>query len=231
MEILQDIADNMKAIKENASLKAMKENQLSNIQRDAKANIHFYGKRVNEQLSKYTSSSRKDKKHYEQLRKDYMLLQFCLQEYSVSRLLEIDLTNNYSQDQLQKTRQEIEDLSQSYKDLNRTLRHEISEHFLWKKPQNVIPVLASGAVYGIGEVVKKTPLGDTGLDEKLIAVGEHGFDRLDRREERHTAKVLNDKKGILLDLFSQKLHLMEKVCYEPVELIYDGDDAYLKIED
>lgn len=96
----------------------MKIELIGSIQRNAKSDIRFYKNEVNRLLDEYSANimgGRKDCDNIQQIKSKYYYYRICLQEYALSKLLEILLAENFEQKYLTLIQSDLERYSDEYK--------------------------------------------------------------------------------------------------------------------
>ena len=232
MEILKDIAENIDSIKDNDTLKSVKIEQFSALQREAKRNIRFYEKQIRSSLESYIAKKKKDKKEQpplEQLRKNYLYYRICLQEYALSKLIEIQLTDTYEKSQLSRIRTEIDDLSSKHKNLISQLLTDIYGHHLGSLGAKALKGLSNSFDF-MGGVIEKTPLGKTELDEALIHLGEQTGKISKNRAKRDADRIVTRSDYGVIDPVVQNVKMMEATYHEPIELVSDGEETFIRLK-
>ena len=230
MEILRDIANNMQTIKANEDLKQIKLQQFSALQREARKNVRFYEKQISALLEKYTANKqdKKEKKALSRLRQNYFYYRICLLEYAISKLIEIQLTDSFSQTQLQNAKSEISKMSDKHKGMNNELLSEIYGHHLGSLEAKALKGLSNSLDF-MGGVVRATPLGKTELDEALIKLGDRSGNVIKKSTKKKVDQVLTKEDYGLIDPVIDSIRQMQATYYQPLELVRDGDDTYLCI--
>lgn len=175
LEIIQDIINNIDTIKDNKTLKAMKVEVVANIQREAKANIKFYKSAVNGLIDEYaanTMGGKADAHTIEQIKSKYYYYRICLQEYSLSRLVEVLLTETFEQKYLGSVKADLKRNSEEYKEENNHILTSLYEHGYFKIGTKA-KIGLSNTLDFMGKVIRSTPLGKTEIDQKLINMGKN----------------------------------------------------------
>lgn len=230
LELLREIADNMDAIKENEDLMQIKLTQFAAVQRDTKKNIRFYRKQINSALRLYTSQNKKKKQHhsFNKLRSEYEYYRFCLVEYAISKLIEIQLTEGYSAEELNTARDELKELNEKHQELNKHLRSKIRDYHFGKIQAKALKGLSSSLDF-LGNVVYDTPLGKTELDETLISLGHKSGTVTRKKANRVTNKVLTEEDNSLVDPVIHSINMIKATYNNKLEYIQSEDGAFLKV--
>ena len=230
MEILRDIANNMQAIKANNDLKQVRLQQFSALQREAKKNIRFYEKQLRESLNSYTNNiiDTMTNNPLKKLKKEYYYYRICLQEYAVSKLIEIQLTNSFSERQLQNAREEINKMSDKHKSLSNQIISEMYDRHFDSIEAKAMKGLSDSLGF-MGSIVKATPLGMTELDETLISLGKQSGKLIKNKAKKDVDQVLTRADYGIIDPVVDSIKQMEATYHKPLELIKDGDEAYISI--
>lgn len=199
-EILKDIIGHMGAIKADAALKAIKSEQISSIQRDAKSNIKFYKKLLDKALQEYISNKKggkQDNKIIGWVRKDYFYYRLSLQVYSLAKLAEIMLMSSYNSDYLSDIYDELHNYSMNLKD---DINHILSVIYDYSsdKFDNKVKIGFANTVKTVGKAFDKTPLRRTDLGKKLGKVSrETRNDVKDETKRRADIIVTREDYGVL----------------------------------
>lgn len=230
LELLREIADNMDAIKDNEELMQIKLAQFAAVQREAKRNIRFYRKQIHSSLRTYTSKNKKKKQNrsFNKLRADYEYYRFCLVEYAISKLIEIQLTDGYSADELDTAREELKNLNEKHQELNKHLRSKIRDFHFGKIQAKALKGLSSSLDF-LGNVVYETPLGKTELDEALISLGHKSGTVTHKKASKATNKVLTEEDNTLMDPVIHSIKMIKATYNNQLEYIQTDDGAFLKL--
>ena len=230
LELLREIADNMETIKVNEDLMQIKLTQFAAVQREAKRNIRFYRKQIHSSLRTYTSNNKKKKQNrsFNKLRADYEYYRFCLVEYAISKLIEIQLTDGYSADALDIAKDELKNLNEKHQELNKHLRSKIRDFHFGKIQAKALKGLSSSLDF-LGNVVYETPLGKTELDEALISLGHKSGTVTHKRADKATNKVLTEKDNTIMDPVLQSIKMIKATYNNELEYIQTNDGAFLKL--
>lgn len=228
MDTLRDIANNMQTIKANKDLKQVKLQQFSALQREAKKNVRFYEKQLKASLDRYTANKKdkKEKSALQKLKKEYFYYRICLLEYAISKMIEIQLTDSFSEAQLQNARSEIGKMSDKHKSMNNELITEMYGHHLGSLEAKAMKGLSNSLDF-MGGVVRATPLGKTELDEALIKLGKQSGDVVKKRTKRQVDQVLTREDYGIIDPVVDSIRQMESTYHKPLELVRDGDETFI----
>lgn len=230
METLRDIANNMQSIKANKDLKQVKLQQFSALQREAKKNVRFYEKQLRASLDKYVANKKdkKEKSTLQKLKKEYFYYRICLLEYAISKMIEIQLTDSFSETQLQNAKSEINKMSDKHKTLNNQLLSEMYGHHLGSLEAKAMRGLSNSLDF-MGGVVRATPLGKTEFDETLIKLGKQSGSVVKNKAKKKVDQVLTREDYGLIDPVVDNIKQMEATYHKPLEIVQDGDKTYISI--
>ena len=230
MNLLKELADNMEAIKNNPSTKQIKMNQFSAIQREAHKNVRFYEKQIRSSLEKYIHEKKaKKNRPLGKLKSDFEYYRICLFEYAISKLIEIQLTDTYETSQLTRVRKELEVLSERHKDLIYRIITRIDSHHKGTIEAKALRGISSSLDF-MGDVVRSTPLRRTDLDEAFDNLGEKSGNVIRHRTKRITDQIASKEDGKLIDPVIRSIIRINATYNKPLELVYDGKEAVIKIK-
>lgn len=229
MTLLKELADNMEAIKGNPSMKQIKMNQFSAIQREAQKNVRFYEKQIRSSLEKYIHEKKSKKNRpLGKLKSDFEYYRICLFEYAISKLIEIQLTDTYEASQLARVKKELEDLSEGHKDLIYRIVSRINGHHKRTIEAKALRGISSSLDF-MGDVVRATPLRRTDLDEAFDSLGDKSGNVIRHRTKRITDQIATKEDGKLIDPVIQSIRRINATYNKPLELVCDGEEAVIKI--
>ena len=83
---------------------------------------------------------------------------------------------------------------------------------------------------GMGNVVRATPLRRTYLDEAIDSLGEKSGNVIRHRTKRLTDQIATKEDGQLIDLVIQSIRRINATYNKPLELVYNGGEAVIKVK-
>lgn len=232
LEILKDIADNLEEIKANQSLKSVKIEQFAALQRDAKRNIKFYEKQIDVELQDYVSGKKDDddgNAPLDLLKKDFFYYKICLQEYALSKLIEIQLTDSYDEGRISNIRKEIDEMSDKYKCLTNGILNDIYGYHIDSVTGKVLQGISKSFGF-VGNLIEKTPIGSTGIDENLNKLGEDIGNVPLKHAKNKADQILTKEDYGIVDRFSAEIKRINCTYNKPLKLVYDTENEELFFE-
>jgi len=229
--ILKDIATNMEHIKESKDLKQFKMVQLSSVQRAAKGNIIHYNNEIKMAIDKYMANKTNIKKSRSQigvLRKQYYYYRTCLQEYALSKLIEIQLTDSYEPEYLAATNEEVQGYALMHKNTVTRLLEDIYGYQLDRVSSKAL-LRAASTFDLLGQAIEKSPLSKTKLDEKLYEMGLASEEVINRRVRRVSDQILDENDLAIMDPFTENLQMLEDIANNNLRLVVGEQEAYLEV--
>ncbi len=228
-EILGDIIDHMSAIKEDDTLRALKIEQISSIQRESRANIKFYKKLLEKALNDYIANKKggkQDDKIVQWVRKDYFNYKLSLQVYSLTKLSEIMLLSNYNQDYLTGVYDELKDYSIDLKDdINHilTVIYDSSAD----KFDNKMKMGFAKTLRSVGNAVDKTPLKKTDLGEKLNLIGSKTDSSIEGDTKRKADMIVTRDDYGSIEPYSDMINSLINMSLGRVSIVKEETEMYL----
>lgn len=244
-EELQDIIDCILIIKENDSLKAMKATQVASIQSEQRSNIKFYEAEINRLLQKYISDVKKGistEKLVEAIRRNYYYYQISMETYSVSKLVEIELTDAYNMEYVRGVKADFIDNSKAQILLHDKILDDIFTTRI-SKMSSKIGLFTSDILSIMGEGLEGKKMGNIELDKVLEDKAFNIKKNIRRKSLKHAYKILDEKSFNVagektvssisdfrfMEHYVTMIESMEATYSNPMVMVCDGTDIYLEI--
>lgn len=232
MKLLSELASNLEEIKSNPDLKAVKINQFSKIQREALKNIRFYEKEIGVSLDDFNTKKKLGQKvnpSVERLRQQYYYYRICLQEYSITKAMEIQLTNNFEETPILRAREEVEKLSGRHKELSNKILSDVYDKHFGAMEAKALKGIAASLDFMSG-IIEKTPLGKkTEIDEKLAQMSEKAGEATKHKAKEAADRIVDRGDYGLIEPVVDNLKKMEDMVTGEIEYICQGEKAYLRV--
>lgn len=231
-ETLKSIYNLLETIKKDKNLAEIKMNQLGRIEQDFAQDIKFYGKQVTADLNEYISAHRKKKNEYKSLNKmknDINYQKWCIVAYSLSRLVEIAITENYSKEYIDSIRAE---LVKNQEDFRKECEPIASKVYIHNSTRinNVLKSEVADVLLVASALAEMTPLSKLNVDDAI----ENKSDKINDAIHKQSSKLSQSVKAGLEDNINKsyidKLDLMSAFYNKPLEILSDGEDYYLKYD-
>lgn len=231
-ETLKSIYDLLPTIKKDEKLAEIKMGQLGAIQKEFAQDIKFYKKQTKAALSDYVSAHRKKKNEIRLLGKvkDNLNYQkWCIIAYSLSRFLEIAITENYTKTYIESIKTELVNNQQLFEEQYDAIAPKVYKH-IKSKPSNVLKSEAAEALLCASVIAEMTPLKRLNVDDAI----ENASDSLNADVHKRSRKIADEMKYDAEDkingTFIERLDLINAVYNKPLEILCAGEDYYLKCD-
>ncbi len=202
-ELLKGIAEQLDSIRSDESLFLQKGVQVASIQKDAKGNIRFYERYLEEALDQYKREKNRGKglaKIIRRLSGDYFYYKLSLQVYALSRLVELMLLSEYKESYIASVREDLEELSKNFSNNTREASSIIYRYGYKKRNAQTTHFLAN-MMKGTGKALGKSPLKATKLDRALIKQSESSDARTRAKIQKTVDSVLGGNSERLLESY------------------------------
>jgi len=169
LEMLEQIMGDMNAVKNNPEMKSFKLLQVAGIQREANSNIKYYEESLRKSNGNYLSGKVTGKgilKVRKEMQEEIYFYRISLQLYSLSKMIEVVLSDNFDIDSLRMIREDLAIKGNNYEiasdQIITAVYHRNNKNIRSKLLKGI-----SGSLCTAGHAAGRTPLKKIHVDEKL----------------------------------------------------------------
>lgn len=244
-EVLQGIISTINIIRVNPDLKAMKLNQIGRIQDEQRSNIKFYEAEIIKLLQKYAVEKKKKAsvdKLAESIRRNYCYYQISMETYSISRMLEIQLTEEFDLNYLKSVKYEFKHNNDTFIQLHDKILDDVFAAGL-SRISSKVGLKTSDVLERIGDSLEGKSIGSIELDKPFNEGSLNLFQSVRRKSLKDAYRILDEKTfnvhGVesassvednnIMNPYVNIMESMESTFENPMTLISDGKDLYLEI--
>lgn len=198
------------------------------IQRSARTNLKFYQKQVNDILNskQLLISQSKVNSTLDNLHKEFKYYRLSLYTYSMASLIEILLSGNFKEENISKSKSEIESFSLDYRELYTQCSVLIEKMSKKSLETNVLKGIGR-AINTIGKFIGNIPVIKEGLvDEFLQDSGKHLKSNAKGMEEKVT-NIFAEMSDPKTSTFIGKMNDMIQIYNHTSEIFFDENQIYL----
>lgn len=231
LQILAELADEYKYYWDNDNHLTASITQVKMISRNAKKERISYQEKIEKSLNKKeleklgTNTSARIEKVANQL----IHYKLAVYDEAYASYMQIMLTKNFNAQLLQKVGQEMEEHAYQYK-LLYTKCYDFIASILGTSVEKYLTKGVSKLTKAIGQAVSKMPkISETQLDEFLL-------DASDKIEQRESEKIADTMQNFVrhkesgVKIFSDNIHMIDRLYNQPLELVFDTKNVYLLSE-
>jgi hypothetical protein len=228
VETLMNIVTKYKLNWDNEHFVASNHKLVLDIQRTARKNMNAYQKKVNEVLEakQFIVAQNKVNSTLSDLEKKFKYYRLSLYTFSLASLMEIMLSGNFREGYISGIKDEIREMSQTYRDLFGECSVRLEKMANSALEANVIKGLGA-AGKAVGKFIGKIPLVKEGpVDDFLQDKGEQVISNATRTEKKSVgtfAAISNPGTGMLVE----KMQDMVKIYNHTSQICFDNESIYL----
>lgn len=228
VETLMNIVTKYKLNWDNVHFVASNHKLVLDIQRTARKNMNAYQKKVNEVLKgkQFIVAQNKVNSTLADLEKKFKYYRLSLYTFSLASLMEIMLSGNFKEEYISGIKDEIREMSQTYRDLFGECSVRLEKMGNSALEANVVKGLGT-AGKAVGKFIGNIPLVKEGpVDEFLQDKGAHLESNAIRMEKKSVgafAAIGNPGTGMLVE----KIQDMVQIYNHTSQICFDKEKIYL----
>ena len=202
--------------------------QVMDAKRKADQNIIFYSGRVKDIAAKksFLHLDMGSSEKLEKMQEDFNQYRLALYIYSYATFLENILSKSFSEANTAAAAGDIQQRIIEYR-YTYTDCYNMLEEYSKSSAETFAKAGAAFALKGLGKVISKIPVIEKSpVDEALLSAGS----AVESVKESHAEKVLEiftANKECGSQPFVETIETIGRLCNKPIELLIDGEDAYL----
>lgn len=228
VDMLTNIIEKYKYNWDNEHFVTSNHKLVIDIQRSARTNLKFYQKQVNDILNskQLLISQSKVNSTLDNLHKEFKYYRLSLYTYSMASLIEILLSGNFKEENISKSKSEIESFSLDYRELYTQCSVLIEKMSKKSLETNVLKGIGR-ASNTIGKFIGNIPVIKEGLvDEFLQDSGKHLKSNAKGMEEKVT-NIFAEMSDPKTSTFIGKMNDMIQIYNHTSEIFFDENQIYL----
>lgn len=228
LTFLYDVFNNYKYNWNNEKYKSSNHTMVLAIRKEAEAKIIFYREQIIAKVNKksFIHSDQTVNKQLQEVQEQFKDYQLALYTLAFSSFLDVMLLENYDKEYLSAIAEKLDSYSMKYRELYTQCYDEISGYSSSSVQSTLLKGLSKVTV-AVGKVVEKTPvIGDTQIDENLIAAGDK-LGNLNDEKVKKQMKQLIERQSNFVRPFIDNIEMVNMLQNKPVRVLLDNNNIYI----
>ena len=199
------------------------------IKQKAEQSILFAQSRIKDTISKkkLIKLSPDIKSQVEKIKSGFEDYQLAVYTYAMASYVETMLLKNFNKDYMDSVANKVEEYSVTYRELYTDCYDILSDNY----DSSIDTILLGGvakATKAAGNTIAKIPVvGDTQIDENLIAVGEIIDDSGDNKRTNNLSEMVS-KQSSYVEPFVENIRTIGEVYDRPLTMLFDDENVYFE---
>lgn len=228
LTFLYDVFNNYKYNWNNEKYKSSNHMLVLSIKKEAEAKIIFYREQIITKVNKksFIHSDKMVNKQLQMVQEQFKDYKLALYTLAFSSFLDVLLLENYDKEYLSAITRKLDSYSLKYRELYTQCYDEISS-YLSSSVQSTLFKGLSKATVAVGKVVEKTPvIGNTQIDENLIAAGDK-LGNINDEKVKKQMKQLIERQSNFVRPFIDNIELVNMIQNKSVCILLDDHNIYI----
>jgi len=227
--ILSEIIEEYQHNWNNSQYRSNREMQVLDIRRSAEQNILFYREMIEKKLGKQSFIHLDTGKTLNDAQSKFRYYKLALYLYAFSSFLDIMLLENFDAAYLNSVVSKIKNYSLEYDQFFQKSLETVEKYASTSLQARALQGLAIAGKFA-GEQIAKIPDKDNKIkiDDKLIS-GSGKLDKINTEAIKKTVDSFTAVEDSGIQMFSDKIQLINRMYNEPLCLMFDGENMYLPV--
>lgn len=227
--ILSEIIEEYQHNWNNSQYRSNREMQVLDIRRSAEQNILFYREMIEKKLGKQSFIHLDTGKTLNDAQFKFRYYKLALYLYAFSSFLDIMLLENFDAAYLNSVVSKIKNYSLEYDQFFQKSLENVEKYASTSLQARSLQGLAIAGKFA-GEQIAKIPDKDNKIkiDDKLIS-GSGKLDKINTEAIKKTVDSFTAVEDSGIQMFSDKIQLINRMYNEPLCLMFDGENMYLPV--
>lgn len=225
-EIIEDYQHNWN----NGQYRSNREMQVLDIKRSAEQNILFYREMIEKKLGKQSFVHLDTSKTLNDAQSKFRYYKLALYLYAFSSFLDIMLLENFDAAYLNSIVSKIRNYSFEYDEFFQKSLESVEKYAATSLQARALQGIAIAGKFA-GEQIARIPDKDNKIkiDDKLIS-GSEKLDKFNANAIKKTVDSFTTVEDSGIQMFSEKIQLINRMHNEPLRIMFDGETLYLPTE-
>ena len=225
-EIIEDYQHNWN----NSQYRSNREMQVLDIKRSAEQNILFYREMIEKKLAKQAFIHLDTTKTLNDIQTKFRYYKLALYLYAFASFLDVMLLENFDSAYLDSIVSKIQSYSLEYDQFFKKSLESVAQYVSSSLQARALQGIAIAGKFA-GEQIARIPDKDNKIriDDKLIS-GSGKLDKYNAEAIERTVSSFTAVEDSGIQLFSNKILLINRMHNEQLRIMFDGDNIYLPIE-